>query len=359
MSSFIQENDVRSGPDRYVNELGVAKDIGKFLSDYHHPVIVTGVCSWQAFSKYATIIPDYPIYRYDGSATVRNAKELARTISVNQTDALVAIGAGKLSDTAKNVADLLNADLIMVPTLAATCAAYSPLSVNYDERHRYANVSLHSRNSNLILVDAALIATGPRNYFIGGIGDTLAKWYESRPVFERSDDLSAFDGLSLQSGKLIHEILLSESEYALRSLESKKIDDHFRKVVDTIIGLSGTVGGFGGAKARASGAHSVHDALTAIPATSGVVHGAKVAYGIMVQLMAEGKEDEVKELIPFYEKVGLPYSLASIGVDSVNAENIRGIAERAVGTSTAFDQAVPGITEEEVVRAIYRVEELV
>ncbi len=358
MSSLIRENDVRSGPDRYISEPGIAADIGRFLSDYRHPVIVTGTHSWHAFAGYATNVPDYPVFRYDGSATKRNAKELAGAISADQADAIVAIGAGKLSDTAKNIAELLGIDLIMVPTLAATCAAYSPLSVNYDEDHRYESALLHHRNSNLVLVDAALIATGPRRYLVGGIGDTLAKWYESRPVFERSDDLSTFDELSLRSAKLIREILLEESEHALRSLDEGKIDNHLRSVVDAIIGLSGTVGGFGGTKARASGAHSVHDALTVLPATAGVVHGLKVAYGIMVQLVAEGKENEASELIPFYERVGLPHSLASVNVDPQDAKGIRDVAEHAVGAGSAFDQAVPGITADDVVRAIRRVEEV-
>lgn len=358
MSSFIQENDVRSGPDRYISELGVAKNIGRFLTDYRHPVIVTGSQSWRAFLDYATNVPDYPIFRYDGSATKRNAKELAEAISASRSDAIVAIGAGKLSDTAKNVAELLGIDLIVVPTLAATCAAYSPLSVNYDEEHRYENVSLHRRNSNLVLVDAALIATGPRRYLVGGIGDTLAKWYESRPVFERSDDLSTFDKLSLQSAKLIREILLSESEPALRSLDVRKIDGHFRGIVDTIIGLSGTVGGFGGAKARASGAHAVHDALTVLPATSSVIHGSKVAYGIVVQLAAEGRIEEAAELVPFYARIGLPHSLADVNVDSSDTESVRRIAEQAASVGLAFALAVPGITANDIILAIRQVEEL-
>ena len=90
MSSFIRENDVRSGPDRYIGELGAAKNIGRFLADYRHPVIVTGKRSWQVFSEYADIVPDYPVFRYDGSATLRNAKELAASISVEGADAIVA-----------------------------------------------------------------------------------------------------------------------------------------------------------------------------------------------------------------------------------------------------------------------------
>ena len=358
MSSFIRENDVRSGPDRYIGELGVAKNIGRFLTDYRHPVIVTGKCSWRSFSEYADTVPDYPVFRYDGSATLRNAKELAASISKKDADAVVAVGAGKLSDTAKNVAELLGIDLIMVPTLAATCAAYSALSVNYDDRHRYVSAPLHLCNSNLVLVDSALIATGPREYLVGGIGDTLAKWYESRPVFERSHNLSAFDDLSLQSAKLVHATLLSESEYALHALDTGQMDFHFQKIVDTIIGLSGTVGGFGGTKARASGAHSIHDALTMLPSTASVVHGLKVAYGIMVQLVAEGRSDEAKGLIPFYERVGLPHSLSAVNVDPLDDRGIRSVAEHAVGAGSAFGQAVPGIVAEDVVRAILQVEEL-
>lgn len=37
------------------------------------------------------------------------------------------------------------------------------------------------------------------------------------------------------------------------------------------------------------------------------MHGEKVAYGVLVQLVAEGKEDEARNLLPFYNKIGLPH----------------------------------------------------
>lgn len=358
MSSNVHDDDVRSGPDRYISELGVAKDIGRYLSDYRHPVIVSGEHSWNVFAEYADEVPEYPVFRYDGSATLRNAQELAQIIGTSQADAIVAIGAGKLSDTAKNVAEILGIDLIMVPTLAATCAAYSALSVNYDDRHRYVDAPLHSRNSNLVLVDATLIATGPYEYLVGGIGDTLAKWYESRPVFESGASLAIFDRLSRQSALLIRETLLKESELALKALRRGEANEHLRLVVDTNIGLAGTVGGFGGCKARASGAHSMHDALTLLPQTASVVHGMKVAYGIMVQLVAEGRSSEARALIPFYDAVGLPHSLAQIGVDSWNNAVLRKVAELASSEQAAFARAVPGITADDVMQAMEQVERL-
>ena len=334
MSSNVHDDDVRSGPDRYISELGVAKDIGRYLSDYRHPVIVSGEHSWNAFVEYADEVPEYPVFRYDGSATLRNAQELAQIIGTSQADAIVAIGAGKLSDTAKNVAEILGIDLIMVPTLAATCAAYSALSVNYDDRHRYVDAPLHSRNSN------------------------LAKWYESRPVFESGASLAIFDRLSRQSALLIRETLLKESELALKALRRGEANEHLRLVVDTNIALAGTVGGFGGCKARASGAHSMHDALTLLPQTASVVHGMKVAYGIMVQLVAEGRSSEARALIPFYDAVGLPHSLTQIGVDSWNNAVLRKVAELASSEQAAFARAVPGITADDVMQAMEQVERL-
>ena len=67
MSSNVHDDDVRSGPDRYISELGVAKDIGRYLSDYRHPVIVSGEHSWNAFAEYADEVPEYPVFRGVGA----------------------------------------------------------------------------------------------------------------------------------------------------------------------------------------------------------------------------------------------------------------------------------------------------
>ena len=49
--------------------------------------------------------------------------------------------------------------------------------------------------------------------------------------------------------------------------------------------------------------------------THKVLHGTKVSYGILVQLLAEGKKEEVERLIPFYKENDLAYNLACVNVD--------------------------------------------
>ncbi len=357
MSTFVQDTDVRPGPNRYVSDPGVATIVPKYLEDYAHPVIITGEKSAKAFLDYNGTDEFFaPALRYDGSSSERNARELAVQAKDLDADAIVAIGAGKLSDTAKNVADMLGVDLIIVPTLACACAAYSPYSVDYDDEHRFLGVPVHARNSIALLVDAAMIAEAPADKFVGGIGDTLAKFYESDPVFAQADDLTVFDRLSWHSARLVRDTLLAESEPALEALRAGRTDNpHVRTLIDTIIGLAGTVAGFGGVRARESGAHTVHDGLTRIPGSAATMHGEKVAYGVMVQLVTEGKEDEARKLLPFYDRIGLPHSFRQMNLPFTD-ENLHTVAEFAAADGSPFRAAVPGVTAGQIIDAMRTVE---
>ncbi len=384
--------DVRPGPNRYVSHVGAALHIVRFLEDYRSPAIVTGQDSWKAFDTYVTahhgVVPLTALERYDGSATERNARQIAAALP-DRTDAIVAIGGGKLSDTAKNVAQLVGCDLIVVPTLAATCSAYTPVSVNYDEQHRYASSPLHSRATALTIVDPALIATGPRRFLIGGIGDTLAKWYESVPIFarlERTRGLGDFERLAQLSARLIRDILIENADKGLQQFDalhhvaasdantadtdtaapvagatapaaSAAAAPQLKALIDAIIGVSGTVGGFGGASARASGAHAVHDALTLLPESQLSTHGEKVAYGILVQLAAQGDTDEINRLLPFYRRIGLPCTLADLHIHP-NDTQWKDVTRFAAGNRMGFSAAVEAITAQGVDKAMRYVESL-
>ena len=140
---------------------------------------------------------------------------------------------------------------------------------------------LHERTSDLVLVDPLLIATGPRKYLLGGIGDTLAKYYESAPVFARLGELRSLSKLAQSAAVLIHDTLLKESIPALNEYDKNLVGKHFHALVDTIIALGGSVSAFGGVPARASGAHTIHDDNT-IRIVSDFAVGQKSRYRLAV-----------------------------------------------------------------------------
>ncbi|WP_170105561.1 iron-containing alcohol dehydrogenase [Desmospora activa] len=100
----------------------------------------------------------------------------------------------------------------------------------------------------------------------------------------------------------------------------------FIKVTDANIFVAGLVGGFGGHLGKSVGAHSFFNAATSVPEIHSVLHGSQVAYGILVQLGQ--KTEEIEKLLPFYQSIGLPSSLADLHLDKAREETLTQIAER-------------------------------
>ena len=71
--------------------------------------------------------------------------------------------------------------------------------------------------------------------------------------------------------------------------------------------------------------------ISATPEGDKALHGEKVAYGILCQLMAEGNTQELAKVREFYRKVGLPLTLADLGVPATE-ENLRIISSDTKNT---------------------------
>jgi glycerol dehydrogenase len=81
-------------------------------------------------------------------------------------------------------------------------------------------------------------------------------------------------------------------------------------------------------------AHAIHNGLTHIRASHRVLHGEKVAYGILAQLRLEeivpGNQLAVsarRQLLRFYETIGLPKTLEEMGLKDVPLSALRKAAE--------------------------------
>ena len=105
-------------------------------------------------------------------------------------------------------------------------------------------------------------------------------------------------------------------------------------MVDACVLLAGVIGGLGGANCRTVAAHAVHNGLTHIGAAHSILHGEKVAYGILVQLrleeMVQGNQlalSSRQQLLKFYEEIGLPKTLEELGLSGVTLGELRRATE--------------------------------
>ncbi|MGM0900706.1 MAG: iron-containing alcohol dehydrogenase family protein [Bacillota bacterium] len=351
------EEILRSGPNQYICREGILKDLPNFIEGFRFPVVVSGFKSYEAFQNYTSLPSQVKVYRHSGYSSDESIRKIAQFAS--QADVIIGIGGGVILDTAKSVADRLGIDVITIPTVAGTCAAATPLSVIYDDNGAFVRVDYHNRTIHLTLVDPVFLLSSPIDYFKSGIGDSLAKWYEAEAIIRNSknDDLSIMVKVGLEHASYIKNILLEESNTAIENMKLTTISPSFSKVLEAVIPLAGTVGGYGGHYGRMSGAHAIHNGLSFIDETHSILHGQKVAYGILVQLLLEGRTEEVKRLIPFYKGLGFPVRFEDLKITNNQKQARKIVASHAVKPEETL-RLIGSFNEKDVIEAMEELENL-
>ena len=100
--------------------------------------------------------------------------------------------------------------------------------------------------------------------------------------------------------------------------------------LERLVEANTLLSGLGFESSGLAAAHAVHNGLTVAPETHRFLHGEKVAFGLLAQLVMEGaSRSTVEEVLAFSTSVGLPITLAQIGLPEVPASLLDQIAHRA------------------------------
>ncbi|MGR9049782.1 iron-containing alcohol dehydrogenase family protein [Halobacillus faecis] len=310
---------VQGAPTYYRCEPGVLKQVPELAKGekFKHGTIIHGSDSWNMAEPY---MPEFPFavetIRYEGECTHQEVERIGENIT--STDVLIGVGGGKILDLAKACGDHLDLPVILIPTLVSNCAAWTPLSVFYDEDGNFHEYTIFKRSTYMVFIDPDMLAHSPVKYLRAGIGDTIAKWYEADVLTKHLKEKPLPLEIALHAAKLCRDILFQEGKDAVLANEKAQCTTAFTRVAETIIMAGGMVGGYGDGYGRISGAHSIHNGLTKVPGTHAFLHGEKVAYGILVQLALEGETEQIQQLIPFYKSMRLPLSLKDLDADSLD-----------------------------------------
>ncbi|MBF7978927.1 MULTISPECIES: oxidoreductase [Rahnella] len=280
--------------------------------------------------------------------------EVRRIAAIGGEDrqVVIGIGGGAVLDTAKVVARRLGLPVVAIPTIAATCAAWTPLSVWYNDEGQALRYEIFNDANHLVLVEPRIILSAPKEYLLAGIGDTLAKWYEAVVLSPQPEILPLTVQLGLNTALTTRDVLLSESEAALQAQDDNQLTQSFLNVLDAIIAGGGLVGGLGDRYTRIAAAHSVHNGLTALPQTDAFLHGTKVAYGILVQSALLNQPEVVQQLKALYRVLDLPVSLAQLQVDIHDEAQISRLIERTLQTGESI-HLLPGNPNAEQLRLAF------
>ncbi|MDB9314852.1 iron-containing alcohol dehydrogenase family protein [Spirulina sp. CS-785/01] len=278
---------------------------------------------------------------------------LQDSLDNHNADLIIGVGGGKALDAAKLLAHQNHLPVVTIPTSGATCAAWTALSNIYTQAGAFQyDVSL-TRCPDLLILDYDLVQTAPQRTLVAGIGDAIAKWYEAS--VSSGNATATLTIAAVQQARILRDILLQKSANALETPGS----DDWREVVDASVLLAGVIGGLGGAQCRTVAAHAVHNGLTHLPAAHHILHGEKVAYGILVQLrleeMVQGNQLATTargQLIDFYNRIGLPKNLNDLGLGNITLAELHQAASVACNPKSDIHHLPFPVTVEQLMAAM-------
>lgn len=301
-----------------------------------------------------------PIYleEFQGECSREEIDRLAVELEENAPDVIIGVGGGKTLDTAKAVAYYANLPVVICPTIASTDAPCSALSVLYRPDGAFDQYLFLKHNPDVVLVDTQIVVDAPVRLLVAGMGDALATYFEARSCIRANaplgEDVYPTNAAYALSARC-YEILLEDGEKAKLAAEKHMVT----KAVDNIIEANTYLSGIGFESCGLAAAHAIHNGLTVLPETHSFVHGEKVAFGTLAQLVLENApEDEIYTVLNFCKKVGLPTTLAQLGLGEASPAHIMQAAEAACASGETIHNMPFAVTPQAVCSAIFVADKL-
>ncbi|WP_300409556.1 glycerol dehydrogenase [Lagierella sp.] len=335
-------------PQKYIQGRNAFEEFYDYGKDYGERFLFVASGSGLKYckDKLEKSFGDSGVYRrYEEFAGISSNGEIDRMseiIKEDNIDVVVGLGGGSAIDTAKASAYYTKKPIIVLPTVVATDAPCTGLSVIYNDDGTFDRYIFYPDNPNMVMVDTNVIANAPSKFLVAGIGDALATYYEARAckkVGAPSLENGGISDSALALCKLCNEILFEHGEIAIASLEKRVVNESVDKIIEAATYLSGVGADNGGLAA----AHSIYNGFTEIEFVD-AMHGEIVAFGTIVQLLMEASpKEELYKVIDLCYKLGLPLTLEDL---NIKEEDLMIGCEKACAEGETIHNLVGEVTPE-------------
>lgn len=260
----------------------------------------------------------------------------------NGETVVIGVGGGHALDTATITAIELDAPLVTVPTVASTDAPCSSIAALYDDQTgAYEGIVHRGRNPELVVVDTEVMAAAPPRFLRYGMADALATHFEARAVARNPAAETVAGGrpsdTALAVASRCYDNVRAHGTDALAAVESDAVTPSLETIVETNTLLSGIGFECGGLAA----AHAYQEGFTR--AGVDAPHGTSVGIGLLAQLVLEGRDDALADLLEVYVDIGIDTTLEEVGIDEKRAGEI---AAHACESDTPMSNEPVTVTEQ-------------
>lgn len=358
----------KSSPAQYINSKNIIEEAGRrILQLGNRALISAGSKAWDSVKEKLIYSLNKSGIKSDmnlfiGECCDSNISIVSEKAKRIRANIIIGVGGGKSLDTAKAAANEINLPIICIPTIAATCAATSSISIVYSDDGVYEKDLIHRTNPDLVLVDPMIIKQAPDIYMKAGILDALSKWFEGKLAEKNIINIDIFDKTALLIAKQLYEKISINAQRAVELTRSNEFSEVLQEVIDLNIYFPCMILELGPKLARGGIAHAISNGLTAIEEAHKLLHGIKVGYGIMIQLILErfleNKDtEEIQKTLSFYKSFNFIPSLRNLNIE-VNEDAINKIADKTA-VDPLIEISFSNIKKSTIVEAIKKLEELI
>ena len=296
---------------------------------------------------------DGPEYRrwevFGGISSKGEIEKMKQIVAEDKIDAVVACGGGSAVDTAKATAYYTGKHVVIIPTVAATDAPCTGLSVIYNDDGSFDKYLFYPTNPDAVMVNSQVIANAPVRFLVAGMGDALGTFFEGRASIRTESPSLEGTGITragMALARLCYETLRNYGKQAIAACENNVVTPALDAIIEANVYLSGV----GADNVNCAAAHSFYNGLTSLGGHS-APHGCCVAFGTLVQLTLEGAtKEEFEDIQGFCLEVGLPVTLEELGITT--DEQIRTIAKNACVPGETIHNLAGDVTPDELYAAI-------
>jgi glycerol dehydrogenase len=287
---------------------------------------------------------------FNGISSTGEIERMQKIVKENKIEVVGAIGGGSAIDTAKATAFYEKLPVVIMPSVAATDAPCTGLSVIYNDDGTFCKYIFYPKNPDTVIVDSAIIAKAPVKFLIAGMGDALGTYFEARACHKTNSPSLENGGITKSAMalcKLCYNTLIADGYKARLAVEQGLLTPAVESIIEANTYLSGVGADNGGLAVS----HSVYNGFTALEECEATMHGELVAFGTIAQLIIENAPiEEIDEVIEFCVLVGLPVTLAKVGVKDLKRVHIA--AEKACAPGESIHNMLGDVTSEQLYEAL-------
>ena len=321
----------------YLIERGISKSLAHYAKDfgssclvlhdrYATPGIVADVCAGIGMKCGALEIAA-PI------CSKVEARTLASRIAESEADLVIALGAGKVLDLARAAMKVLQPDrpsLALVPLIVSSNACIGGLAVMYGEDKRVNGFWSLDRAPELVAVDLELVLRADSRFLSAAMGDQIASSFEAVHAAA-----AGTNSLGLEEHAAALAAIRMQGPAALAAVRARETAPELERVVRCVT--------YATPEQQSSSAvfmaHMLGEALSAEPELAQRLHGEVVGACIPAELVAMGDMEGARVWIGILRSLGIPASLAELGLGDVCAERIVSICQAGASGMMAGEAA--------------------